>query len=224
MLRLLKTKDNSFTVYNEVLNETYHSRHGAVQESRHVFIRNGLEPMLRSQKQIDILEIGFGTGLNALLSYLEFEKASSDILYTGAEPFPLDTGIISALNYPEALSLNENQSSTYFRMQEGKAIIENIQHSRFQFELIRQEFLQCRFEKQFDLVYFDAFAPDKQPDMWSRDVFTRCHELLRENGMLVTYCAKGEVKRTLKACGFKVETLPGPPGKREMIRAIKIYC
>jgi tRNA U34 5-methylaminomethyl-2-thiouridine-forming methyltransferase MnmC len=220
MLKLLKTKDDSYTLYNEALDETYHSRHGAVQESRYVFIQQGLQPFLNERPDIAVLEIGFGTGLNALLTFLASEKEDSSILYTGIEPFPLNADLITTLNYPALLDLNEEQSLIYRRMHEGR--VRSVSDTRiFDFELRKQEFLSCRFRGQFDLIYFDAFAPDKQADMWNAETLQRCYELLKEESVLVTYCAKGEVKRRLKAAGFIVETLPGPPGKREMIRAGK---
>lgn len=219
-LQVLKTKDNSFTLYSPQLNETYHSRHGALQESLHVFIKNGLHYFLtqKQSSEINILEIGFGTGLNTLLTYLEAEKIGINIDYSAIEPHCLDIGIISALKYTEALQLNPQQSQ-FFQYLHGN---KKAQCTHFSFDLFEDKFLNYTTEKRFDIIYFDAFAPEKNPELWTNEVFLKCKSLLNENGILVTYCAKGEVKRTIKRCGLKLETLAGPPGKREMIRAVNI--
>ncbi len=222
MLQLLKTKDNSFTLYNPELNETYHSRHGALQESLYVFIKQGLHHFFESnKKEVSILEIGFGTGLNALLTLLESEKLNAKINYMSLEPYPIAKDLITQLSYPEILQLNEDQKQLFYILHDGSLVYETA-HSSCHFELIKTGLMQHSFSNKFDLIYFDAFAPEKQTDLWTKDVFNKCFELLNAKGILVTYCAKGEVKRTLKTTGFKVETLTGPPGKREMIRAVKI--
>ena len=227
MLQLLKTKDNSFTLYNPELDETYHSRHGALQESIYVFIKQGLHHYIErtNAKEINILEVGFGTGLNTLLTYLEFEKLPIKINYYSLEPHPIPKEIVKQLEYPEILSLNEEGKTIFYQMHDGSFLKEK-NESRFQFKLLKNSFSEAiqtniGFDTHFDLIYFDAFAPDKQPDLWTRSIFEKCSNLLKPSGMWVTYCAKGEVKRNLKSVGFKVETLPGPPGKREMVRAVK---
>lgn len=218
MLQLLRTKDNSFTLFNPDLNETYHSRHGALQESQYVFIKQGLHYCAKEKQNspLNILEVGFGTGLNALLTYLEFEKQPLPIKYYSLEPFPIPGELINQLGYTELLQLNEKQEKIFYGLHSGK-----VNDSSFNFNLIQYGLMDFNSDANFDLVYFDAFAPEKQPDLWTKAAFDKCYSLLNSQGVLVTYCAKGEVKRTLKASGFKVETLPGPPGKREMIRAIK---
>ncbi|MDP2385413.1 MAG: tRNA (5-methylaminomethyl-2-thiouridine)(34)-methyltransferase MnmD [Bacteroidota bacterium] len=223
MLQLLRTKDNSFTLYNPVLDETYHSRNGALQESLYVFIKQGLHHYIEktNAKEINILEVGFGTGLNALLTYLEFEKLNIKTNYYSLEPYPIPKEIADQLEYPTILSLNKEEQTTFYQMHEGFFFKETNGVS-FQFKLLKDSFAETDLETHFDLIYFDAFAPDKQPDLWTKAVFEKCNELLKPSGIWVTYCAKGEVKRNLKNVGFKVETLPGPPGKREMIRAVKV--
>lgn len=212
-LQLLKTKDDSYTLYNPDLNETYHSKHGAMQESMHVFIKNGLHYYSNNfpKKEINILELGFGTGLNALLTLIEAEKLGNKIYYTSTEAFPLDLGIIEQLNY------SSTHKAELLNMHQNKKFCKN----NFEFDLICEAFMKINFTKKFDIIYFDAFAPEKQPELWTQEVFLRCKELLNPSGILVTYCAKGEVKRTIKSCDLKLETLQGPPGKREMIRASK---
>jgi tRNA U34 5-methylaminomethyl-2-thiouridine-forming methyltransferase MnmC len=218
-LQILTTKDNSVTIYNTELNETYHSKHGAVQESLHVFIKNGLHFAIQQfpDKELSILEIGFGTGLNALLTLLENEKLSRKINYTSTEPFPLSMEIVKELNYGQVLNLKGTQHNQFIEMHKSRKLLTE----NFNFELITNEFMSIDFTSHFDIIYFDAFAPDKQANLWTKEVFEKCKALLNNNGLIVTYCAKGEVKRTIKACNLKLETLNGPPGKREMIRAIK---
>jgi tRNA U34 5-methylaminomethyl-2-thiouridine-forming methyltransferase MnmC len=213
-LQLLKTKDDSYTLYNPDLNETYHSKHGAVQESLHVFIKNGLHYYSENfpTNDIHILELGFGTGLNALLTLIESKKLNNKIHYTSTEAFPLAIDIVEQLNY------SQEHFKDLLEMHQSKKLNKN----NFEFDLICDAFMKINFNKKFDIIYFDAFAPEKQPELWTQEVFLRCKELLNPNGLLVTYCAKGEVKRTIKSVGLKLETLQGPPGKREMIRANKI--
>ena len=222
MLQLLRTKDNSFTLFNPELNETYHSRHGALQESLYVFIKQGLHYCIEKTQNtpLNILEVGFGTGLNAVLTYLEFEKQPLPIKYYSLEPFPISVELTTQLGYTELLQLTEKQEKIFYELHSGKAN-NSINDVSFTFNLIQSGLMNFNIKTNFNLIYFDAFAPEKQPDLWTKEVFEKCYFLLDNYGVLVTYCAKGEVKRTLKASGFKVETLPGPPGKREMIRAIK---
>lgn len=218
-LQILTTKDNSVTLYNPELNETYHSRHGAVQESMHVFIKNGLHYFTQQfpKTEIAILEIGFGTGLNALLTLVESEKINCKVNYISTEPFPLDMEIVNQLNYCDILHLSEKQKNCFLEMHKEKSVSDEY----FQFKLLTNEFMKITLDTTFDIIYFDAFAPEKQPDLWTSETFKKCGSLLNPEGVLVTYCAKGEVKRTIKACDLKLETLAGSPGKREMIRAIK---
>lgn len=219
-LQLIPTRDGSHSLLNTSLNETYHSRYGAVQESRHVFIESGLDYYIAQQSPsiISVLEIGFGTGLNALLTLQQADQQQLKIKHTTVELFPLDKEIWQSLNYAETES-----DKTDFCALHLAAWNEPIAISPF-FEIhkIHQDVMSLRWaEKSFDLVYFDAFAPSKQPHLWEVPLLDRIVRSLKTDGVFVTYCAKGKLKRDLKSLGVTVETLPGPPGKREMIRALK---
>ncbi len=217
MNRVITTSDGSHTIYVPEMDEHYHSIHGAVQESEHVFMKNGFD--FCTEDPVKILEIGFGTGLNALLTAIRSLDASREVFYTAIEKYPLQDKIVKVLNYPE------------FAGDKGKRIFEKIHSCGWgKFSRIRQNFilikisfdlLKDRMNGCYNLVYFDAFGPDKQPEMWTKDVFEKISAVTAAGGILVTYSAKGAVKRNLEYCGFKVSRLPGPPGKREMIRAIK---
>ena len=216
-LSIVLTKDGSQTIRNESTGDTYHSVHGAVQESQHVFIKNGLEYFLQSsaKKQVTVLEVGLGTALNAMLT-LEFVN-SLDIAvdYVALEPFPLDEDIFKKLEF--------GNNDTFLKLHQSAwndpvAIAPN-----FKFTKHKSKLEQADFDPgSFDIVYFDAFAPNSQPEMWTTDVFARIREWMRIPSVLTTYCAKGEVRRSLTYVGFNVERLPGPPGKREMIRAVLV--
>jgi tRNA U34 5-methylaminomethyl-2-thiouridine-forming methyltransferase MnmC len=222
-LQFVPTKDNSYTLFNPELNETYHSIHGAITESKHVFIKNGLQHFfeINNKKNIRVLEVGFGTGLNALLSYLYCTTEKKSLNYISCEPFPLSNDLIQQLNYPDQLNINQEEYKFYLELHTQKKVNVLSNNISIKMDVITIPFQKVVFTEKVDVIFFDAFAPSKQPEMWFPEVFLNCYDLLEESGFLVTYCAKGEVKRTLKSVGFKVETLPGPPGKREMIRAIK---
>ena len=217
MNELIVTSDGSHTIYVPELNEHYHSIHGAVQESSLVYIQNGLGYCKASP--VNIFEVGFGTGLNTLLSVIYSCKDKRSYYYTSVEKNPLELSVINTLNL---WSFAGNKGKHLF----GK--IHNSEWGQFQkisenFSLrkIRCDIISDRVDGKFDLIYFDAFGPDKQPEIWTPGVFKKIAEITSEGGILVTYSAKGEVKRLLKANGFKIEMLQGPPGKREMIRATK---
>jgi tRNA U34 5-methylaminomethyl-2-thiouridine-forming methyltransferase MnmC len=198
------------------LNECYHSIHGAAQESNFIFIESGYR--FCNADPLNILEVGFGTGLNALLSAVESCCGNREVRYTTIEKYPLDEKVISQLNHHQFAS-------------DGKKLAELIHSTpwnsfaaicnNFNLRKIHDDLLTVNLSETFDLIYFDAFGPDKQMEMWTVKVFEKIASLTRSDGVLVTYSAKGEVKRNLRACGFKVELLPGPPGKRQIIRAIK---
>lgn len=218
-LEIITTSDGSHTLFNKRLNETYHSIHGAVQESLHVFIKNGVEYYCETYqpKNISILEVGFGTGLNALLTLQYVLGHNLGVRYTALEPSPLPEKIWSELNYPE-----RDQSKTYFRMvHEAPWETETILTPQFSLYKINNSLQEVELTDSCDLVYYDAFAPTKQPEMWELPVLKKVTDYMKPRGMLVTYCAKGQLKRDLKSLGLKVETLPGPPGKNEMVRATK---
>jgi tRNA U34 5-methylaminomethyl-2-thiouridine-forming methyltransferase MnmC len=212
---IIQTTDGSHTIKNELTGDTYHSVHGATQESQHVFLKNGLDFFLNqhSSKQVKILEVGFGTGLNALLTLQQ--HADIQIQYTALEPYPLPTEISQQLNYngkDELLALHACAWNSPQR------ISKNFTLTKLQTTLEQAQFP----ENFFDVVYFDAFAPSSQPELWTQQAFSKIRDVMTRPSVFVTYCAKGQVKRDLKSVGFVVESIPGPPGKREMVRAIKL--
>lgn len=222
-LQFIPTKDNSITLYNPDLNETYHSVHGAITESKHVFIKNGLHHFFQrnTTSGICVIEIGFGTGLNALLTYMYCSDQIKSLQYISFEPFPLSLDVVKKINYPEQLGCDEKTTRQFLNLHNFNQLLNHSELTSIDMRVQIDSFQNSQLSEKVDVIYFDAFAPNKQPEMWDLEVFSKCYSNLNENGFLVTYCAKGEVKRTLKSAGFKVETLPGPPGKREMIRAIK---
>jgi tRNA U34 5-methylaminomethyl-2-thiouridine-forming methyltransferase MnmC len=220
-LKIYSTLDHSNTLFNEEINETYHSRNGALEESNYVFIEKGLNHVLKSVKSnLNILEIGFGTGLNAILTLQHTQNEHELIIqYDALETTPLPLDLITLLGYNTFLStdndvLFENMHSSKWNVQ--NSIINNFQLHKINARL--QDFIPAH---QYDLIYFDAFAPDKQPDMWTIDIFAKLYLAMNKNGVLVTYSSKGEVKRNLRLVGFEVERLQGPPQKRHMLRATK---
>lgn len=217
---LIQTADGSHSLYLKELDEHYHSIHGAIQESIHVFIHAGFN-YFQEKQALSILEVGLGTGLNALLTLIETKKSGKNIHYTSLEAFPLDLNVVQQLNYPALLNAAELKDSFLFMHSCDWNVKQQIT-SGFTFRKLLTKVQECNFDEQYNLIYFDAFGPRVQPEMWVEEVFAKIYAVLNSNGVLVTYCAKGEVKRTLKKVGFLVETLPGPPGKREMIRAIKV--
>lgn len=213
---LRTTADGSQTIFVPHWDEHYHSVHGAVQESKHVFIANGLAHFATAPK-LEILEMGFGTGLNALLTCL-MQPDHQKITYTALEAFPVEDSLWQALQYGQLLAANALFTQLHQSVWEIPAAITP------HFQLLK---LHTSIENfipkysRFDLIYYDAFAPSAQPELWTETVFHKLFEALKPGGILVTYCAKGQVKRNLKSVGFVVEALPGPPGKREMTRASK---
>jgi len=211
---LIITKDGSHSLFVPDLNETYHSVHGSISEAIHVFINSGL--LSHPKKNINILEIGFGTGLNTLLTLENIKNRK--IHYTSLEPYPISSEIYNKLNFHTVTNSN---AETFFKLhtsdwEEKVFISENFTLYKTQKKI--QNFIS---EKKFDIIYFDAFSPEKQTEMWTTEVFEKCFDLLNKDGFLVTYCAKGIFRRTLKSVGFEVISLDGPPGKRQMTRANK---
>ena len=215
------TQDGSHSVIAHRFGVSYHSKYGAVLESMHVFIGAGLLRLMQPGGHLSVLEVGFGTGLNAFMTYLEGEKSQTAITYEAIEAFPLEPEFAFELNFPEILHATGQKQVFYdmHRLTWGESFPLG---PRFKFKKIQERFEQYRPESTFDVVFFDAFAPAAQPELWQTDVLAIFYRALRTGGILVTYCAKGEVKRRLRAIGFEVETLPGPPGKREMVRAVKV--
>ncbi len=219
-MALIVTQDGSHSIYSERYGVTYHSKYGALTESRHVFIEAGLRFKAALQNHVAILEVGFGTGLNAFLSWLEAERRQLVVRYTALEPQPLPIETAEMFNYADCLGLSERREA--FRRLHTCTWERWVRLSAY-FHLRKKSIpVQAyRVASAFDVIYFDAFAPQAQPEMWTEAVLRAMYRALRPEGLLVTYCAKGEVKRTLRAVGFSVERLPGPPGKREMTRAWK---
>ena len=221
--KIIKTDDGSVTIHLPEWNEQYHSKHGAVQEARHVFLKMGLYYFLEKYKpeELSILEIGFGTGLNAFLTFLEAEKLKQKINYTGVEAYPVANVEVVQLNYPEAAEA-ENHKADFEKMhsipwEEPARISEYFSLNKQQ-----KKFSEIKDIGLYDIIYFDAFGARVQPELWTEKIFSIMFKALKENGVLVTYAAKGSVRRAMLATGFQVEKLPGPPGKREMLRAVKI--
>ncbi len=219
------TSDGSTTIHLPDWNEQYHSKHGAIQEAYHVFIKAGLDKVqqefsTKAKPNVSILEIGFGTGLNAFITFLEAQKKGLNVNYVGVEAYPVLGDEIEKLNYVSELKAKEyqpefdkihsipwdkkHQISVNFSLLKRKQFFENIED-----------------KNSFNLIYFDAFGATNQPELWTEIIFLKMYNALKSEGVLVTYAAKGSVRRAMQAVGFVVERLPGPPGKREMLRAIK---
>jgi len=217
LYQLIKTGDGSHTIYVPELDEHYHSIHGAIQESTHIFIKNGFD--VCTADPLNIFEVGFGTGLNALLTAVRSISGNKEINYTSVEKYPLDKKIITSLNYNDYAG--ENDGNIFHLIHSAPWNIKVNICRNFNLMKIETDFTVQPPPGRYDLIYFDAFGPDKQPEMWTMEIFDRIAAVTNKKGILVTYSAKGEVKRNLKACGFDVTLLPGPPGKRQMISAVK---
>jgi len=213
------TSDGSSSIFIPELKETYHSKHGAIQEAYHVFINNGLD-QFADHAIINILEIGFGTGLNCFITYLESKRRNLKVKYDGVEAYPLEAEDISQLNYVQELKAT-NESKIFGKLH--SISLDKNYHINDDFYLIKrkQYFKEIDDKNGFDLIYFDAFGANVQPELWSVEIFKKMYNSLKNKGVLVTYSAKGSVRRAMQQVGFKVERLPGPPGKREMLRGIK---
>lgn len=220
---IIVTKDGSHTVGIPGMNVTYHSHHGAIQESMHVFIEAGLKHWLGKQAlkevPIRIFEMGFGTGLNALLTAIEAKKSKINIHYTAAEMYPLSLKEASELNYSATLG----HKDTFEQLHQSKWNEEVALTEHFILRKEQTDLLNFTSQLPFHLIYFDAFAPSAQPELWTEEVFKKLFDLTAEKGVLVTYCSKGSVRRAMQAAGYTVTKLPGPPGKREIVRAEKSY-
>jgi tRNA U34 5-methylaminomethyl-2-thiouridine-forming methyltransferase MnmC len=216
------TADGSHTLFVPELGEHYHSVYGAIAESRHIFLDAGFRHIYRPSEKISILEIGFGTGLNALLTYLESEISGAPVEYTAIELNPLEEDIYTRLNFDELLNYPGSRE-IFLRIHQipwNKKVHLN---DGFFLNKIHISLQAYQPEKEiFDLVYFDAFGPDIQPEMWTGEVFKKMAFYMKKDGILVTYSTKGTVKRNLVSAGFRIEKLPGPRGKREILRAVKI--
>lgn len=223
---ILITSDGSTTIYLPDWGEQYHSKHGAIQEAYHVFIKSGFELFCdvdqnkNTQESMAILEIGFGTGLNTFITFLEGIKYQKTIEYVGVEAYPVLADEVLKLNFVSELKATAYQ--TYFNKMHIVSWDEKHSISKdFTLTKRKQFFEEIIDENTFDLIYFDAFGAEHQPELWTESIFLKMYRALKKGGVLVTYCAKGSVRRAMQTVGFTVERLAGPPGKREMLRAIK---
>ncbi len=218
-IKIITTEDGSHSLFDEILNETYHSTRGARGESIHVFIKEGLEYWMNQNRaeEIRILEIGLGTGLNAFLTALFAQENQQKISFTSLEPFPVERPIYQKLNYPSTADeehLLMKIHDTEWEKKIGVNPFFNLHKTTSKLE----DFIS---NHHFHVIYFDAFAPSKQPEVWSLGNLKKCYSLLDEGGVLTTYCAQGQFKRNLSEAGFRVETLQGAMGKKEMVRGIR---
>ncbi len=216
-IELVTSEDGSHTLRIPELKEHYHSHKGALRECEHVFIKMGLDT-LASRNDIRLLEVGFGTGLNALVTALR--KGNKSIHYIGLEPIPLSKEIIGQLNYAQFLA-DDSASNIYQNLHQAPWYEVTEIVDGFYLQKLAQKLENYKSKEQIDLVYYDAFAPHAQPELWEAAIWEQLYQMMKSEGVLVTYCAKGQVRRDLQSAGFKVERLPGPPGKREMLRAKK---
>lgn len=219
-LKIVTTGDGSNTIYNSGVGENYHSRHGALQESKHVFLNSGLKYYLDKSPatSVSILEVGFGTGLNFLLSADYCAENQIRINYSGIEAYPLTTEMIGQTGYNQYIS---QKTWNGFLNIYPEALQTAVQFNSCQLQIAHCQLLDFQSTEQFDVIYFDAFAAIHQPEMWNEDAIAHTVQFLKPNGVFVTYAITGNLKRMLKSLGFKVEKAPGAPGKREMLRAIK---
>lgn len=216
---VIVTADGSKTIFIPEMDENYHSGHGALQEALHVFIEHGLKP-LSKKEHVAIFEMGFGTGLNAFLTMIEAAKTGQQIVYEGIEAFPVDEKMAIEMAYDQ--QVGSGFSDLYIEMHSVEWGMAHQLTENFNFTKIHQKIEEYIPKSEaFDLIYYDAFGPRAQNSMWDQEILAKMYTMLKPGGILVTYCAKGQVKRDLKALGFTIEALPGPPGKREMTRATK---
>ena len=215
---IIRTQDGSTTIRLPEWDECYHSKHGAIQEAYHVFIKNGLD--LFKQNPVSIMEIGFGTGLNAFITLLEAEKYNQKIDYVGVEAYPVSTEEVSLMNYVSELGQHANQE-TFNLLHETDWEQQNQISTHFNLTKKKLFFDEISDRGKFDLIYFDAFGYRVQPELWRTEIFEIMYDSLKENGVLVTYAARGVVKRSMQEVGFRVEKREGPPGKREMMLGFK---
>lgn len=215
--QLQLTADGSHTLFIPSLDEHYHSVNGAIQESKHIFIEAGWKQL--KKENIRVLEIGFGTGLNAFLTLLESLANNNKVTYYAVELYPLEKDVIQSLNYPALIQ--KDKAQFFYSLHQAPWDQDVAITSYFTLHKINGNSNTCKLPNNIDLIYFDAFAPDKQPEMWNQEIFNKIYAHTSPQGILTTYCAKGIVRRMIQTAGFTVERIPGPPGKREMLRATK---
>ena len=214
---IIHTNDGSTTIHLPEWNESYHSKHGAIQEAYHVFIKNGLS--LFKGQPIAILEIGFGTGLNSFITFVETKKDNQIIDYVGVEGYPVEMDEAMQMNYPN--EIDSNEEAIFKQMHECNWELKHQLSDNFTLTKRKQFFQDIKDVAAFDLIYFDAFGFRVQPELWSEAIFTAMFKGLKPNGVLVTYACRTSIKNAMLSAGFSVEKLPGAPGKREMLRATK---
>jgi len=215
--KLVITNDGSHSIFNPEINECYHSKHGAIVEAEHVFIRNGFSVV--NKQNLNILEIGFGTGLNALLTSQKAVQKKVTVNYQTMELYPVSEDNYSKLNFTDLIGIEQDELLKLHTTKWEKKCKINDFFSLTKFNADLENYTS---DTKFDIIYFDAFSPEKQPELWTNIIFMKMHNYLKEGGFLVTYCAKGIVKRTMKSVGFEIIVLDGPPGKRQMTRANKL--
>ncbi|PKQ65078.1 SAM-dependent methyltransferase [Labilibaculum filiforme] len=211
------TEDGSHTLFVPELNEHYHSTHGAIQEAMHVYLNAGFNYC--DQNPIHILEVGFGTGLNCFLTLMEAQKQKRQVVYHSIELYPIQEEHIQSLNYTD--QIERADKAVFFKLHQAIWNQEVKITEDFTLEKLQGDLRSFQFPASYDLIYFDAFAPDIQPELWTQDIFEKLHHHLKEEAILTTYSTKGIIKQALRAAGFEVKRLPGPPGKRQMLRAKK---
>lgn len=217
--QLIETADGSKTLFIPEMNEQYHSVKGALTESNYVFLQQGF--CAHPSESLNIFEVGFGTGLNALITALEANNSKRRTYFVSIEKYPITQNEILALNYG---SLFSKQATLLFQKIHNAEWNKEVSVSDyFSIQKINADLKTYNFPKdeKFDIIYFDAFGPDKQPNMWQNDIFLKIYSACRQDAIFVTYSAKGEIRRNLAACGFEMERLPGPPGKRQMLRGVR---
>jgi len=216
MNKIIITRDKSNTIFNEQVKESYHSLHGALTESLHVFIKTGLH--FFGKKKINLLEIGLGTGLNAFLTLKDSIEKNIEINYVAIEPYPLSYNLIKKLNYSSLIKIDEEKIKKIHLCDFDKP---SMITSRFMFVKYKKKLENLQIKQKFNLIYFDAFSPTMQPKIWNKSNFSKLYAMMKKKSILVTYCSKGKVRRDLESLGFIVEKIKGPPGKREIIRVKK---
>lgn len=216
-IRVIDTKDGSQSLFVPELNETYHSTHGAAEESEFVFIENGLAKV--SKDHIRVFEVGFGTGLNALLAWSYAKEHRKKVYYESIEFHPLSADVIA--RYNQSWLMDSDLNAEYVAISQAEWNHNAILDQHFTLKKVEADWLEYKAIERFDIIFYDAFAPSRQGEMWELSLLEKSYTMLHDDGLLVTYCAQGQFRRNLKDVGFKVERLPGPPGKREMIRAEK---
>ena len=221
--KIVTTGDGSKTIHIEEWNEQYHSIHGAINEANHVFIKHGLlffcDKFISGSREINILEIGFGTGLNTFLTLLNSEELNVSINYTGVEAYPVSNSEVEALNYPELVSSTHASEFELMHTSDWESKIQI--SSNFRLEKQKKFFDEIDAISKFDIIYFDAFGSRVQPELWEEPIFKIMYDALKPGGVLTTYSAKGSARRAMQSVGFEVERLDGPPNKRHMLRATK---